>query len=188
MDKAYQDSGYTTLFVPSLIFAGSACCRICTFESVHIMPSMLHPWSEMGFHYQRNGCMDFVTCSFRGENGKLDRHLGGINSFAVCNTPLTLSLQGTIWISLHLPWEMSFAAIKTIYLVHSPFSAWSWNIFRDSRNGVKNILIIHSLWTSCPLQIHLFFYDSPKRNPYFQWEYIAKQRLKHFKGKKSSKD
>lgn len=86
------------------IFAESDGCRICTFERVFTcMPSMLPPRPGVEFHCQSNGCMDLVTLSFRGENGKLDRCLEEINWFGGCNTHLTLSLQGTIQIALHLP-------------------------------------------------------------------------------------
>lgn len=98
MDETYQDSGCTTLFVRNLIdiyFQG-----VAVLESVHLrlfkscLPCCIHV--KKGFHHQRNGCMDLVMCSFRGENGKLDVYSGDINSFAVCNNHLTLSLHGTI--------------------------------------------------------------------------------------------
>jgi len=52
------------------------------------MLSMLASIPGVGFQCQNNGCMDLATLAFRGENGKLDRCLWGINCFGGCNTHL----------------------------------------------------------------------------------------------------
>lgn len=103
--------------------------------------------------------MDLVTLSFRGENGKLDRYLGGINCFGGCSTHLSLLFTSDNMNFTSSPLKDSSQEKldpSKLFIWYTAHSLPAPEISPGTA-GVRNALIIHALWPAYPLYTLLLY-------------------------------